>query len=431
MRIFYKILLALWAIFMGLHTVQARTLSLAIMPFYEKSYNMEYRKHHDHMREIIINDLVQSGYFKNIPVNAFFQQTVDALETPNFADWEKIKAEVLITFEVQVNAGRYDYIMDMWYVPRQHLLVSKKYTTTGFALKRRLSHMIADDIYTRTVGGKPYFDSQILYVAQTTDTNGTPIQKLAIMDQDGGNLKYLSDGKNMVISPRFSPDGRYIIYVSYKNTTAGVYVHDLKTRKQTFIATDRTTSYTPRFSPDNTKVIFSNIVDGKADIWVMYLKRQNGKIKFDRLTNTKYMDMAPYYAPSGDKIVFMSDRSGRPQLYIMNADGSGVTHISKGSGSYTTPIWSPNGNYIAFTKQKSGQFHIGIMKPDGTGERLLTTSYLDEGPTFSPNGKILLFGRQQKDGDTYLMSVGIDGKNLNRIKTETRATEPDWGALRP
>ncbi len=409
--------------------VHARQFTLAFLPFYEPTGNKELAQHSADMHKIALNNLINSHKFIQVKDPQFKQAMFEIVVKPNFTEWLEIGVDILVTMQVSQKQGVNIYTMDVWFVPQARLLVTKEYRMTGFSLTDRLSHVIADDIYARIAGGR-YFDSQILYVAQTVDNAGKPIQKLAVMDQDGRNLQYLSDGKNMVISPRFSPDGRYIIYVSYKNNTAGVYVRDLKTKKQTFIATDRTTSYTPRFAPDNKKVIFSNIVDGRADIWVMYLQRVNGKIKFDRLTDTAYMDMAPFYAPDGKKIVFMSDRSGKPQLYVMNPDGTGVQQISRGKGAYTTPVWSPTGEYIAFTKQKGGQFHIGIMKPDGSEERLLTTSYLDEGPSFSPNGKFIIFGRQQKDGDTYIMSMDTDGNNLSRIATPTKATEPDWSALR-
>ncbi len=430
MRHFLKFLYVCIVVGTATLSAQARQFKIAVLPFYEPTGDSDLATRSNRMRDIIINNLQRSHKFVAVQAPQYRQQLFEIVVKPNFDEWGNTGTEILVTTQVSQSDGEYTYTMDVWFIAQSRLLITKQYRMTGFSLTDRLAHMISDDIYDRISGGK-YFDSQILFVAQTVDDAGNPIQRLAVMDQDGGNLQYLSDGKNLVISPRFSPDGRYIIYVSYKkNNTAGVFVRDLKTKKQTFIATDRTVSYTPRFAPDNKKVIFSNLVDGRADIWVMQLRRVNGKIKFDRLTDTPYMDMAPFYAPDGTKIVFMSDRSGTPQLYTMNPDGTGVQRISRGTGAYTTPVWSPTGEYIAFTKGQGENFHIGIMKPDGSEEQLLTTSYLDEGPAFSPNGKFIIFGRQQQNGDAYIMSIGIDGKNLSRIATPTKAAEPDWSALR-
>ena len=411
---------------------------IAIMPFYETSDNTDntdVRAASKDMREIIINNLLSSGLFENVSQDAFLETVENAIPQPDFRKWSAIRTDVLVTTQVTITPdSKYEFLVTTWDINRSISLFSRKYTIGTLKSYRLLSHMISDAIYSRITGESPYFNSEIIFVDETKDKDGNIVKRLAIMDQDGANLQYITDGSQIVTNPRFSPDGKYLTYLSYigdtvKNRSAGIYLRNRETSKQTFLTTKNNTSYAARFSPDSKKMIFSYMIGGSSDIWVMWIGK--GTAKFDRLTNTKEIDTTPFYSPDSEKIVFVSDRSGSAQLYTMNADGTGQTRISYGDGAYTTPVWSPRGDIIAFTKQMGQLFHIGVMNPDGSGERLLTKSYLDEGPTFSPNGRVIMFFRQDEGTDNvYLMSVDITGRNLRKINTPNGASDPHWSVIR-
>jgi TolB protein len=307
---------------------------------------------------------------------------------------------------------------------------------TGFAYRtprnnwRRVAHIIADAIYKRITGEEGYFDSRIVYVAET-GPHTMRIKRLAIMDQDGANHKYLTDGSALVLTPRFSPTRQEITYLSYFNDTPRVYLFDINTGRQEMLGAFKGMTFAPRFSPDGNSVIMSYAKDGDSDIWIMDLRTRRAR----QVTRDPAIDTSPSFSPDGRQITFNSDRGGTQQLYVMDADGRNVRRISFGQGRYATPVWSPRGDLIAFTKFYGGRFFTGVMRPDGTGERLLTESFLDEAPTWSPNGRVLIFFRQTRTtssgggGVTRIYSVDLTGYNLRQVKTPTDASDPAWSPL--
>jgi TolB protein len=287
-----------------------------------------------------------------------------------------------------------------------------------------VAHKISDAIYEKLTGEKGYFDTRIVFVAESGPKTAR-IKRLAIMDQDGANPQYLTDGSYMVLSPRFSSTSQEITYMALRPTGASVYLLNIETGRQETVGRFAGMVMAPRFSPDGGKIAFSVERAGNVDVYAMDLRTRETR----RLTSDPGIDTSPSFSPNGSQIVFNSDRSGSPQLYVMNADGSGVHRISFGEGRYTTPVWSPNGDFVAFTKQTGSTFHIGVMHPDGSEERLLTTSYLDEGPTWAPNGRVLMFERGDPSANAHLWMVDITGRIIKPVPYPTSASDPSWSPL--
>ncbi|MGB0960774.1 MAG: Tol-Pal system beta propeller repeat protein TolB, partial [Halocynthiibacter sp.] len=292
---------------------------------------------------------------------------------------------------------------------------------------RRLAHKVADEIYGRLTGETAYFDSRVVFVSESGPKNARK-KRLAIMDYDGANVQYLTDSRDLVLAPRFSPAGDRVLYTSYATGFPRVNILDVgSVTKKSLDEQPGTMSFAPRFSPDGARVVFSLESRGNTDIYVMNVNGSGRK----RLTSAPSIETAPSFSPDGSKIVFESDRSGQQQLYIMSASGGDARRISGGSGRYGTPVWSPRGDLIAFTKQHKGRFHIGVMRVDGSEERLLTGAFLDEGPTWAPNGRVIMFTRSSagNSGASGIYSVDITGRNLKPVPTPNAASDPSWSPL--
>lgn len=376
---------------------------------------------------VITADLEGSGLFRSIDRAAFIEK-ISGNALPLFANWRQINATALLSGTITEQAGRMDIAFRLWDVYGEQQIAGKSYSTTSQNW-RRIAHMIADEIYTRMTGESGYFDTRVVYVAES-GSGKNRVKRLAIMDQDGANHKFLTDGSSMVLTPRFSPTSQQVIYMSFKGKTPSVYLRDISTGRESLIGNFNGMSFAPRFSPDGNKVIMSVAENGNSEIYLMDLRSRTQT----RLTNNPAIDTSPSFSPDGRSVVFNSDRGGAQQLYVMNSDGSNARRISFGTGRYGSPVWSPRGDLIAFTKMNQGMFYIGVMKPDGSGERLLTQSYLDESPTWAPNGRVIIFTRQQpgssySQGKSQLYSVDLTGYNERRITTPIDASDPAWSPL--
>ena len=383
------------------------------------------------IRSVVIADLERSGLFRIIPENSYIQELTSVDEQPNFVDWKAINAHALVQSAVkEVNPNTLRVEFRLWDVYAENQLKGQSFTTTKDNW-RRVAHVIADAIYERLTGEKGYFDTRIVYVSETGPATKR-VKRLAIMDQDGENHKFLTSGAAMALTPRFSPNLQKVTYMSYAGSMPKVYILDIETGRQELLGSFPGMTFAPRFSPDSSKVLLSYANNGRTNIYEMDLKRRTSK----QLTSGPAIDTSPSYSPDGSQIVFNSDRGGKQQLYVMNADGSDVHRISFGTGRYATPVWSPRGDYIAFTKMANGQFYIGVMYPDGSGERLLASGYLVEGPTWSPNGRVLMYFRQDKgnsrsNAPVKLYSIDLTGYNERMIVTPAEASDPAWSPLLP
>lgn len=373
--------------------------------------------------QVITGNLERSGLFAPIGQQAYIEKGLNVAVQPRFPDWKAINAQALVNGQVTVEGGRLRVDFRLWDIYSEQQLLGLQFTSTPENW-RRVAHKISDAVYERLTGEKGYFDTRIVFVSETGGRiNRT--KTLAIMDQDGANPSYLTDGSYIVMSPRFSATSQEITYMTLRPEGSAIYLFNLETARRESIGQFPGMVYAPRFSPDGGRVAFSVERGGNSDIYVMNLKSRASA----RLTSDPGIDTSASFSPDGTKIAFNSDRGGSPQLYIMNSDGSGVRRISYGSGRYTTPVWSPVGDFIAFTKQTGGEFHIGVMRPDGSDERLLTTSYLDESPTWAPNGRVLMFSRETSGGPPRLWTVDVTGRILRPAPYPGSGSDPAWSPL--
>lgn len=373
--------------------------------------------------QVISNDLQSSGLFRPLDARAFIQN-VSAGEGPRFGDWRQINAQALVTGSVQPQGdGRLRVEFRLWDVIAEQQLAGFAYTTTR-ANWRRIAHIIADEIYKRITGEDGYFDTRVVYIAESGPAQKR-IKRLAIMDQDGANHRYLSDGQSLVLTPRFSPSAQEITYMSYAQGTPRVYLFNIDTGQQESIGDFPGMTFAPRFSPDGNRLVLSRSESGSSNIFTLDLRTR----KMSRLTDGNSINTTPSFSPDGSKIVFNSDRGGSQQLYVIGADGGEAKRISFSSGKYGTPVWSPRGDLIAFTKIEGGTFYIGVMRPDGSGERLLTQDFLVEGPTWAPNGRVLMYFREGRGGAPRLFSIDLTGSNQHEVKTPGDASDPAWSPL--
>ncbi|MDB5482698.1 MAG: tolB [Caulobacteraceae bacterium] len=377
------------------------------------------------LREVIAGDLARSGLFRPLDPATFPAAPLEVNTQPTFDAWKAISAQALVTGQLTVEAGgRLKADFRLWDVYAGDQLLGLQYSASPEAW-RRVAHKIADAIYEKLTGEPGYFDTRVVFAAES-GPRGKRVRRLEIMDQDGANPTYLTDGSYGVYFPHFSANSQEVTYMALRPTGSTVYLLNVATGRQEALGHFPGMVFAPRFSPDGGRVAMSAEKDGNTDVYVMNLANHS----WARLTTDPAIDTSPSFAPDGRQIVFNSDRGGAPELYVMNAEGSGVHRISFGAGRYTTPVWSPDGKLIAFTKQEGSQFHIGVMKPDGSDERLLTTSYLDEGPTWAPNSRVIMFARDTGSG-SHLWTVDVSGKLLQPAPYPLGASDPAWSALLP
>ena len=386
------------------------------------------------MIDVITANLENTGLFRAIDQNAFLAEMGPQDRRPDFAlHWRPLGAQAMVTGRISLLPdGNVRVEFRLWDVLSEVQMDGMSYKTP-VSNWRRIAHVISDRIYSRLTGEEGYFDTRIVYISETGDPLNR-VKKLAIMDQDGANHRDLTDGSYLVMTPRFSPNRQEITYLSYFNDKPRVYLFNILTNRFEMLGEfDKNMTFSPRFSPDGNHVIFSLSDEGNSDIYLMDLRTR----RMTRMTDHPGIDTSPSFSPRGDKIIFNSDRGGSQQLYIMNINGTGIKRISYGEGRYATPVWSPRGDLIAFTKISESKFRIGVMRTDGTGERLLTDAYQDEGPTWSPNGRVLMFFRKapyQEDGsggESTLWSVDLTGFNERQIKTTHEASDPAWSPPLP
>ncbi len=374
--------------------------------------------------EVITNNLGRSGYFSPIAPDSFIEQITDFAQQPRFADWKQIQAKALVTGQVFNDGGKIRVEFKLFDVNSQQQIAAQQFTTSPKNL-RRIGHLVSDAIYKALTGIDGYFDTRVVFVDES-GPKSKRVKKLAIMDQDGFNARTLTDGGDIVLTPRFSPNSQEVTFMAIGNSTPRVYLYNIETRQREIVGEFDNMSFAPRFSPDGQHVIMSlQDPDGRnSNIYVLDLRSKQTQ----QLTNTPAINTAPSYSPDGSQITFESDRGGAQQVYVMNSDGSGQNRISFGNGRYSTPVWSPDGQNIAFTKQAGGKFAIGVMKPDGSGERILTEGTHNEGPTWAPNGRVLMFFRDPpgESSGSKLFSVDITGYNEQQVPTPQGASDPAW-----
>jgi len=377
---------------------------------------------------VVVADLEGSGLFRAIDREAFISPVTSFDSPVQYADWKAINAQGIVTGAVAAADGRLTVKFRLFDVFAEAPLGQGLQFTGDASAWRRLAHKVADQVYSRVTGEGGYFDSRVAFVSET-GPKGARQKRLALMDYDGANVRFLTEGDDLVLAPRFAPSGGEVLFTTYASGIPQIARIDIATGEvRALAAQPAEMTFSPRYAPDGGAVLYSRSSGGNSDLYRLDLASGER----DRLTDGPAIETAPSYAPDGERIVFESDRSGTPQLYVMPARGGEAERISFGEGRYGTPVWSPRGDRIAFTKQNAGRFHIGVMRPDGSGERLLTASFLDEGPTWAPNGRVVMFTRETAgaSGEPALYSVDITGRNLRRVPTPGPASDPAWSPLR-
>ncbi len=382
--------------------------------------------------QVLSADLERSGLFQPIDAKAFIDQDAASHIPPQYNDWRVINAQALVTGDVAVQPdGRLQVEFRLWDVFAEQQLTGLRYTAAPETW-RRVAHIVADTIYKRITGEDGYFDTRIVYISESGPQQAR-VKRLAIMDQDSANHHYLTDGKALVLTPRFSPTAQEITYLSYASGTPRVYLFNIDSGRQEVLGDFPGMTFAPHFAPDGNSVIMSIAVNGASQIYSLDLRTR----KATQVTSTDSIDTSPCYSPDASQIVFNSDRGGSQQLYAMNSNGSNIHRISFGNGRYGTPVWSPRGDLIAFTKFDAAQFYIGVMHPDGSGERLLTQGFLVEGPSWAPNGRVLIFFREQpadskgNGSNSRLYTIDLTGYNEREVVTPLDASDPAWSPLIP
>ncbi len=380
--------------------------------------------------QVISDDLISSGLFTAIDSAAFISPPSSPSLRPDFSNWTPLGAKGLVVGSAFIDSdGLLQVEFALWDVVSQRRITEGGGSADQAGL-RRIAHQIADFVYEEFTGDSAYFDTQIVYVSESGPASRR-VKRLAIMDQDGHNHRFLTSGLDLVLTPRFSPTAHEIAYLNYFNDEPNVYLLDVASGRTERLGSFPGMTFAPRFGPDGNKLIMSLAEDGQTDIFEMDLRTQG----ITQLTRSASIDTSPSYSPDGKRVVFNSDRGGTQQLYIMRSDGTKVQRISFGEGRYATPVWSPRGDIIAFTKIYRGEFYIGVMNVDGSGERLLARGFLVEAPTWAPNGRVLMYFKQNptaedgSGGETYLYRVDITGFNEQRVVTPAHASDPAWSPL--
>ena len=406
--------------------IQAMPIAIS---YFSTEENLKELNLHKNIPNLIANNLINSGLFKLLDRDAYMQNPDQLNARPKFRDWRIIDAQALISGKIiKKTEDKLSVSVELWDVYGEKRMFGLS-LSSKIKSWRRISHIISDKIYERLTGEEGYFDTRIVYISES-GSQKNKIKRLAIMDQDGGNHKYLTDGKSLVLTPRFSPNQQQITFFSYNGIKAGlkpsVYLYNLLSGKIEILGQFPGMSFAPRFSPDGLDLVMSLAQNGTTNIHIMNLKSK----KTNQLTKGRSIDTSPSFSPDGKKIVFNSDRSGGQHLYVMNRNGKNAKRISFGRGSYATPVWSPRGDYIAFTKFTRGRFFIGLMRPDGSEERLIAEGYLTEGPTWAPGGRVHSFFRQipQQNGSmkTRLFVIDITGYRERELNTPEDASDPAW-----
>ena len=379
---------------------------------------------------VVRADLERSGLFRSLNPASFIEKISDINTPPRFGDWRTIQAQGLVTGQATMQPdGRLRVDFRLWDIFGEAQMVGLQFMTTPENW-RRIAHLVSDAIYERITGEKGYFDTRIVFVAESGPKLNRR-KRLAVMDQDGANPVFLTQGDYLVLTPRFNPTAQMIAYMSYIQARPRVYLFDLETGRQEVLGNFPNMTFSPRFSPDGKSVVMALETNGNSDIYLMDLATRTTK----RLTNDPGIDTAPSFSPDGKQITFESSRSGSQQIYVMNVDGSNVHRISFGQGKNGTPVWSPRGDLISFTKITPSYFGVGVMRPDGSGERLLTHGWQDEGPTWAPNGRVIMFTRTLQagangvGGGSQIWSIDITGRNERRVLSPGDASDPAWSPL--
>jgi TolB protein len=343
------------------------------------------------LTSIVVNNFKRSVFLN--PVDAGAAGAVNPDVAPNLDAFRALNAQYVVTGRSGRGPdGRMKTEFRLWDVATGAQAAGQQYVTDPNN-SRRVAHIVSDAIFSKVTGEK-------------------------------ANVRYLTHGDDLVVTPRFSPNSQELTYMSFGSEDPKVFLLNIDTGQREVVGNFPGMTFSPRFSPDGQRVVMSLEQNGAANLYSMDLRSRTTT----RLTDSSAIDTSPSYSPDGGRIVFESDRGGTQQIYVMGAHGGGGSRISFAEGRYSTPVWSPKGDYIAFTKQAGGNFSIGVMKPDGSGERILTEGFHNEGPTWAPNGLFVMFFRNGGGGPKLFM-IDVFGRGEFPVPTPSFGSDPSWSPL--
>jgi TolB protein len=374
---------------------------------------------------VVMNNFSRSVFLKPLDPHTYPEQISNPDQPPNFAAWKGIGAQFIMVGRTGRGPdGRLRTAFRLWDASSGQQVAGEQYVTDPNNA-RRVAHIVSDAIFTRITGEKGFFDTRVVFVDET----GPPerrTKRLALMDQDGANVRYLTRGDELVVTPRFSPSTQDVTYMAFAGGDPRVYLLNIESGQREVVGNFPGMSFSPRFSPDGQKIILSLDQGSSANLYVMDLRSRS----MTRLTDTPAIDTSPSYSPDGSQIAFESDRGGTQQIYIMSSGGGSAQRISFSDGKFATPVWSPKGDYIAFTRELGNTFSIGVMKPDGSGMRILTEGYDNEGPTWAPNGLFLMyFSDPGGNSGAKIYMADVFGRAIFPVPTPNYASDPAWSPL--
>ncbi len=377
------------------------------------------------LTSIITNNFARSVFLAPTDPKTFLDQASSPDQPPKMDAWRSLNVQFVVTGRTaKAGDGRLKTEFRLWDVLSGQQVAGQQYVTDPNN-SRRVAHIVSDAVFSKITGEKGFFDSRVVFVDESGPKERRR-KRLAIMDQDGANVRYLTKGDDLVVTPRFSPSSQELTYMSFGSDEPKVFLLNIETGQREVVGNFPGMTFSPRFSPDGQKIIMSLSQGSSSNLFAMDLRSRATM----RLSDSAAIDTSPSYAPDGSQIVFESDRGGSQQIYVMGATGGEARRISFGEGRYSTPVWSPKGDYIAFTRQKSGAFAIGVMKPDGTGERILTEGFHNEGPTWAPNGLYLMFFREGSgQAGARIFMVDIFGRGEFPVPTPNFGSDPAWSPI--
>ena len=373
---------------------------------------------------VVENDLKLSGSFSILPNYSMGQREEDALCTPNLLLWQSYPGAMIVQGNITTNGNIISVELKMYDAALNKLLKTGTiYANTG--KWRSLAHKISNAIYYELTGEKGIFDTQIVFVAQS-GTPLKPISRIAIIDQDGANFRFLTPPNEYCHTPKTSPVSPDIAYAFFNKRRSMLRVHNLDTGQKSILPI-KGIGISTDFSPNGRTILFGDSCNGSTTLHAY--DRSTGQTK---QMNQAYggISVSPSCAPDGQSFVVSSDqdlvrsptqgkrRIGAPKLYVIQYSTGAARLLSQNTGSYLCPAWSPDGQYIAFVKRSKGHYYIGIMNADGTGERMLASDHVIDYPSWAPNSRMVIFSAQQRRFGPYsLFMVDLTGRSLRKLPT--------------
>ena len=386
-------------------------LPIAVVPF--KGEEASPQK----VSAIVLADLERSGQFRGVEANA---GVLDESSRPDFAAWRQRAADALLVGSVtRLADGRFDVRMRLWDVVRGQDYGAQSYAVQVADL-RLASHRIADFVYEKLTGDKGIFSTRLAYVTKSGSNFN-----LWVADADGENPQSALNSNEPIISPAWSPSGAQLAYVSFESRKPTIYVHDVATGKRRLVANFKGSNSAPAWSPDGRTLAVTLSRDGGSQLYLMDVSSPGSEPR--RIAQSSAIDTEPVFTADGKSIYFVSDRGGSPQIYRVAATGGTPERVTFNGTYNISPAISPDGRSLTYISRVNGAFKLHLMDLASGNATAITETGADESPSFSPNGRLIIYATQQQ-GREALMTTTLDGKIKARLAGQNGdIREPHWG----